>query len=522
MLARVHVLRAIGILAAACVAAGAAVIATPARAQSFDCTGIPTSVGEELRAELVLSNLTKPVDVQAPPGDTERLFIVEQRGLILILRLENDSLVSQPFLDIVDRVDDGGEKGLLGLAFHPNYAENGYFFVNYTHTGGPTSLQTTIARYHVSATDPNVASTDETPLLTFDQPYSNHNGGQLVFGPLDGYLYASTGDGGDAGDPENRAQNPEVYLGKLLRFDVDGGSPYAIPSTNPFAGDDGMLDEIWALGLRNPWRIAFDPETGDLYIADVGQDDWEELDFQPASSSGAENYEWKVRESNHEFRPTVDYGPGSRVSPILEYPHSGGAYNGCSITGGLVYRGCSMPDLRGTYFFADYCSDFIRSCRVVDGKVTALKNRTAELNAGLGNDLIDDISTFGADGRGELYICDLRNTKAGETSAKLFRIVSKNPPGEAPKFIRGNANSDDGYDLSDAINTLGYLFLGSPRTVPCQDALDANDDGLLDLADPIWTLNALFQGSAMPPAPHAECGVDPTEDELGCETSTCG
>lgn len=487
----------------------------------FNCVGVTPSNSDELRAELVLDNLTKPVDVQSPPGDIERLFIVEQRGLIRILDLATDNLLAANFLDITTPVDDGGEKGLLGLAFHPRYASNGFFYVNYTRSGGPTGLETVIARYTVSAADRNLADAgSEMILLTFEQPFGNHNGGQVAFGPNDGYLYIASGDGGDGGDPGNRSQNPNSLLGKLLRLDVDLPAPH-VPPSNPFLGQVNQRSEIWALGLRNPWRISFDPENGDLYVADVGQGDWEEINYQPAASTGGENYEWRVREGNHTFSGGTAYGPGTRVAPVLEYPHSGGSYNGCSITGGVVYRGCSMPALHGAYFFVDYCTDWIRTLRIEDGKVVDVMDRTAELNADVGGDPIDDISAFGVDGRGEVYLCDLRSSQSGDTTAKLYRLLPRVPVVPRKTFSRGNVNGDDRLDLSDAVFTLGHLFLGTPTVVPCRDALDANDDGGVDITDGVYTLNSLFTGGPLPPAPYPGCGEDVSVDELDCETSTC-
>ncbi|HVR75074.1 MAG TPA: PQQ-dependent sugar dehydrogenase [Planctomycetota bacterium] len=487
----------------------------------FDCEGITPVLDDEIIAELVRDDLVKPVDIQTPPGDTERLFIVEQRGQILILDVESGSLRPGSFLDIVPKVDDGGEKGLLGLAFHPDYASNGIFFLNYTRTGGQTGLETVISSFKVSSSNPDRAETAETVLLTFSQPFSNHNGGQVAFGPADGYLYISTGDGGSAGDPGNRAQNPLSYLGKMLRIDVDSDAPYGIPSSNPFPDTQDVLPELWAWGLRNPWRFAFDPETADMVIADVGQNNWEEINFQPASSTGAINYEWKVREGNHGFSATA-YGPGTRVAPIFEYPHSGGAITGCSITGGVVYRGCRMPALHGRYFFADHCSNWIRSFRIEDGKPVDTRDHTAALNANLGNDRIDDISSFGADGRGDIYICDLRNSRIGEASAKLYRIVPKNPPVPQVDFVRGNSNGDNMVDLTDVVFTLGHLFRGIPPSVDCEDALDSNDDGELDISDAVFELIALFAGGAPIPAPYPDCGPDTTADDLSCETAPCG
>jgi glucose/arabinose dehydrogenase len=367
---------------------------------SASCDGVPARSGSELRLLFVTGAIRDPVDATAPPNDTGRLFVVEQAGRIWIVDLADDSVTSTPFLDIRSRIAAGGERGLLGLAFHPGYAENGHFFVSYTRSGDGDSV---VARYTVSPSDPARAdAASERVLLVIDQPFANHNGGQIAFGPLDGYLYLATGDGGSGGDPGNRAQDPNQLLGKILRIDVDGGDPYSIPPSNPFAGDDGVRDEIWALGLRNPWRFAFDRETGDMIVADVGQGAWEEINFQSAAWAGGANYEWRVREGNHPYSATTAFGPGTRVPPVLEYPHAGSGFTGCSVTGGRLYRGCSMPDLHGTYFFADYCAGWIRSLAFDGGVVRDLRDRTAELNANLAGGAAVSITSFGEDGRGEL------------------------------------------------------------------------------------------------------------------------
>ncbi|MBI4606305.1 MAG: PQQ-dependent sugar dehydrogenase [Planctomycetes bacterium] len=501
-----------GAIALAC----AAVPAGARGANPFDCSGIAPASGAELRAELVADGLENPVDVAAPPGDTARLFVVEQRGRIRIIDLATDALRPQAFLDITARVNYGGEKGLLGLAFHPRYAENGLFFVNYTRTGGPTGLETAIARFQVSS-DPEVADPTATVLLTYAQPFANHNGGQVAFGPLDGYLYISTGDGGSGGDPNNNGQNPLSYLGKLLRIDVDSGDPYAVPATNPFAGSAGVLGEIWALGLRNPWRFTFDPENGDIYIADVGQGLWEEVDYQPGTSAGGENYEWRTREGAHSYSAGTSYGPGTRTAPLIEYPHPdqdpSTTFEGVSVTGGVLYRGCSMTDLHGAYFYADYGRHWVRTFRVVDGKVTDHRDRTAELNLGIAPDLLDDITAFGTDGRGEVYICDF--------SRKLFRVVPANTAPVIRRVVRGDANDDGEHGISDALFTLRHLFRGDPPRVDCADALDSNDDGSLDVSDGVYIVLGLFAGGPPPPPPYPDCGEDPTADSLDCAASTC-
>jgi glucose/arabinose dehydrogenase len=359
----------------------------------------------------VASGLNSPVFVTAPPGDTTRLFILEQ-NTALIRILQNGQILTTPFLNLSPRVGSSGyEQGLLGMAFHPDYAANGYFYVNYTDLAG----NTVIARYQVTG-NPNIADfNSEFIILTIPQPYSNHNGGMLAFAP-DGTLYIGTGDGGSGFDPQNRAQNGLSLLGKMLRIDVDGASPYAVPADNPFVGNTQMLGEIWAIGLRNPWRFSFDRATGDLYIGDVGQNLWEEVDFQ-AAGAGGRNYGWRVYEGNHATGLSGLSGVVPSVTfPVYEFPHQGGA---CSVTGGYVYRGAAIPDLAGTYFFADFCSNQIWSFRYINGGITQFQERTSELAPG-GGLSITSISSFGEDARGELYIADLNG-------GEIFKIVAAQP-----------------------------------------------------------------------------------------------
>ncbi|HEU5261791.1 MAG TPA: PQQ-dependent sugar dehydrogenase [Gemmatimonadales bacterium] len=346
----------------------------------------PPPPGEtgNLELQLVASGLSDPLHLTAPAGDA-RLFIVEQEGRIRIVR--NGLLLATPFLDLTALVGAGGERGLLGLAFHPNYAANGYFYVNYTENNGDTRIE----RYTVSA-DPDVADVNSAKLILFvPQPYANHNGGLVLFGP-DGKLYIGMGDGGSGGDPENRAQNADSLLGKLLRIDVDAGDPYAVPPDNPYAtGGGGGRGEIWAIGLRNPWRFAFDRGAGLLYIADVGQNAWEEVNVAPARQGGL-NYGWRMMEGAHCYNPNPCSTAGL-VLPALEYGHG----SGCSITGGFVYRGSRWPSLVGHYFYSDYCAGWIRSFTYASG---AVAQRTSwNLNVSLGN-----VLSLGEDAAGELYV----------------------------------------------------------------------------------------------------------------------
>ena len=320
--------------------------------RAADCEGVEPAPDATVTAEIVTLGFTRPIDIQAPAGDFDRLFVAEQGGKIRIVDLADDT-IGQTFIDTVALSGaSSGERGLLGFAFHPSYAENGYFFVNYTRRSDGATV---IDRFRVSDDDPDVADRgSRTEVLVVSQPFENHNAGQLAFSPRDGMLYVGLGDGGSGGDPDNRAQSPLTLLGKMLRIDVTsplgvaGVPPYAVPADNPFLdlGAAVVLPEIWALGVRNPWRYAFDPVSGDLYIGDVGQNDWEEIIFEPAGSGGM-NYEWRVRESNHTHSAGTDYGPGERQGAIEEYPHSGNnGYSGCSLTGGVVYRGCVLPQAR--------------------------------------------------------------------------------------------------------------------------------------------------------------------------------
>jgi glucose/arabinose dehydrogenase len=297
-------------------------------------------------------------------------------------------MLPTPFLDISAKVGSRyTEQGLLGLAFHPHFAQNGQFYVNFTDENG----NTVIARFHVSATDPNLADpASEVDILHVNQPYNNHNGGGLAFGP-DGYLYIGLGDGGSEGDPLGIGQNLQTLLGKMLRIDVDHGNPYAIPTGNPFAGGGG-LPEIWAYGLRNPWRFSFDRLTGDLFIADVGQDTWEEIDFVPSGTPGGMNFGWSYYEGMHPYKGQPPAN-ATFTWPITEYSHA----DGCAVTGGYVYRGLALPEWQGVYFYGDYCSGNIWGLIQLAGSSQQLKILFTT-NA--------KITTFGVDESGEIYLAD--------------------------------------------------------------------------------------------------------------------
>ena len=364
--------------------------ALPTALPAAVCDGISTASATPLTTVRVPGSYLRPLFITAPPGDTSRLFIVEQDGTIRTVK--DGVLLGTAFLDISaltlspsDGVDT--EQGLLGFAFHPAYAANGIFFVYHTLVSGDNVL----VRYARSAGNPDVADiTTRTVIQTFPHPsFSNHNGGMMAFAPDDGHLYVGTGDGGGGCDPFANSQNPTAPLGKLWRFDVD-----AVPITS----------EIWSVGLRNPWRWSFDRTTSDLYIADVGQFEWEEIDYRPAPRSSGDNFGWVVYEGSHCPNPSCPGSPSCNtvanpIMPILEYDHSAG----CSITGGYVYRGCRMPALAGTYFYGDFCSDFVKSFQVVSGTVTNPVDRTAELAPCCG-DVINQITSFGEDARGEIYV----------------------------------------------------------------------------------------------------------------------
>lgn len=366
-------------------------------------TTLAQSSSDRLRFQQVVGGLSNPVGITNAGDGSSRLFITLQNGRIVIV--QNGQLRSTPFLDVSALVSCCGEQGLLGVAFHPSYETNGIFFINYTDRSGDT----VVARYRVRTGDPNVAEpSSASVLLRVDQPFVNHNGGDIRFGP-DGYLYLALGDGGSGGDPGNRAQNLNELLGKILRIDVDSGTPYGIPPTNPFLGRSGARPEIWALGVRNPWRTSFDKLTGDYWIGDVGQGALEEIDFQPATSAGGENYGWRRMEGTRCFNPGSNCNDGTLTLPVYEYGRSVGV----SVTGGYVYRGARYPGLAGTYLFADFAT----------GVVFGTTRNGNSFSTNLLADSPYLISSFGEGEDGELYLLDYK-----PTGGALFRIEDRSVP----------------------------------------------------------------------------------------------
>jgi hypothetical protein len=374
------------------------------------CAGTAAVAGTDIASVLFATGLSTVTHIAAPPLDPNRVFLVERIGRVRIVK--NGTLLATPFLDIRNRTNSAGERGLFSIAFHPDFESNGRFFVNYTNTQGDT----VIARYEAGANPDEADESSERIVLTIDQPFDNHNGGQLAFDPA-GYLYVGMGDGGSQGDPQENGQTDTTLLAKLLRLDVNVETPpyYAVPPSNPnFAAGD-PLGLVWAKGLRNPWRFSFDRLTGDLYIGDVGGNQREEISFTPAPSPGGENYGWNVFQGTLCHNPLPHYPdcpnpPLGFTMPVLEYTHS----EGCAVIGGAVYRGCRLPDLHGTYFYGDLCGAFIRTFEMSGGMATNHDDRTADLKPSTGV-AFNSIISFGEDARGELYVSN--------NSGRVFKIV---------------------------------------------------------------------------------------------------
>ncbi|MDZ4860178.1 MAG: PQQ-dependent sugar dehydrogenase [Candidatus Hydrogenedentes bacterium] len=428
-----------------------------------------------MASEFVADGFTNPLFVTHSPGDSTRLFVVEQGGVIKVI--ENGTVLGTPFLNLSSLVQTGGERGLLGLAFHPNYQVNGFFYVNYidqsTYPG-----DTIIARYTVSG-NPNVANSGSAVVFhSFDQYETNHNGGWMGFSPNDGYLYIASGDGGGGDDPLDAGQDINTNLGKILRLDVDAAAPYT-PSTNPFFGATPGEDRIWSYGLRNPWRCSFDRTTGDLWIADVGQGFAEEVNFQDGASTGEENYGWDVAEGFECLGGggTCGTNPGF-TPPILDYPRS----DGHSISGGYVYRGTAISGLQGTYFYADFIFAEIRSLEY-NGSV---QNFTIRLTGGTGEldppgaREISSVASFGEDADGELYIVDYDD-------GEIFKIVGTGAPDTDGDGLSDVEEGTLGTNPNDPDSDNDLLDDGDEVNTYNSDPLDtdSDSDGLDDGAEVI-------------------------------------
>jgi glucose/arabinose dehydrogenase len=378
---------------------------------------VNTSIDEESPSEQSLANnlppqiayrkiagdFEAPVDIVSTPiADDARIFVVEQKGLIWVV--ENGQRRPTPFLDITEQVIFKGEQGLLGMTFHPDYMNNGLIYVNFIAKQKKPPRKTVIAEFKVLDSDINVINKDtQRTVLEFDQPYANHNAGDLAFGP-DGYLYIPTGDGGSGGDPDNNGQRLDTLLGKILRIDPTGGQPYAVPDDNPFVGRDKSRTEIWSYGWRNPWRISFDRANGEMFVGDVGQSTYEEINREPANSPGL-NYGWRCNEGDEKFEPTSCSESSTYVAPYAFYGHQGEGCSG-SVTGGFVYRGKEHPKLNGYYVYADYCLGVLYTIDT--------NQYTAPFMTHIPN---IKITTFGEDSQGEIYFADAE-------SGDINKIVS--------------------------------------------------------------------------------------------------
>lgn len=401
---------------------------------------------------------TSPVGIENC-GDS-RIFIVQQNGQIMVSDSTGHKRI-QPFLDISDRVLFNGEQGLLGLAFDPDYLTNGYLYVNYINKSGNTQ----ISHFQTKNGHFNTASKNsEKFILQIQQPFSNHNGGCTRFGP-DGYLYIGMGDGGSGGDPNNNAQNPQSLLGKMLRINVHSGNPYSIPPDNPFIDSSNYRKEILDLGLRNPWRWSFDAQTGALIIADVGQETWEEVDYQSAISK-ARNYGWRCYEGNHAYNTTGCNAQSSYISPVYEYQHSG-TTGDCSIIGGFVYRGTKYKPLKGKYFFTDYCSGIIRTL--------VITNPTA-VEQDVYNGAAQSYTSFGEDNNRELYLANSSNgtiyhiISAGSVIQNEATTVAANSFSVSPNPSNGNFTINYKSEKNQQVyikiqNMLGVQFLQSEKSI---------------------------------------------------------
>ncbi len=435
-----------------------------------------------LTVQEITSGLSNPIFVTFAPGDSLRLFIVEQGGEIKILK--DGNLLGTSFLNIQSKVLSGGERGLLGLAFHPQYQLNGFFFVNYTDNSG----NTVVSKFSVSA-NPDIADfSSEVIILTQAQPFSNHNGGMIAFGPNDGYLYIGFGDGGDSNDPNNNGQNMSTLLGKMVRIDIEGASPYSIPEDNPFSLATDTAREIWVSGLRNPWRFSFDRTNGNLFIADVGQNESEEIDVVTNSSNGGQNFGWRLKEASNCFIPSTNCDPTAKLTdPIYEYVH-GGSPHRCSVTGGYVYRGCAIPELTGAYIFGDFCSGDIWSFQFDGEAIFDFLDLSNDLNIS-----IFQLSSFGEDYYGEIYLTLLND-------GKVFKIIPVGEPAcSAPTCcgLRGDVDQTGERDIVDLTYFIDFMFAGGQEPV-CMKEADNNNNGEIDITDLTYYIAYMFANGPEP------------------------
>jgi len=435
----------------------------------------------QLTTELLVSGIDRPVFMTHAGDGSGRIFIIEQEGAIRIVDTDG-TLLPTPFIDI-DPIVGGGtsggnEQGLLGLAFHPDYANNGKFYLNYINTSGDTR----IVEYEVSSTDPNQADpSTQRVIMAYDQPFSNHNGGWVGFGP-DGFLYISSGDGGSANDPGNRASNLGSFLGKLHRIDIDGGDDfpadslqnYEIPADNPFVDQAGAVDSIWAYGLRNPWRTSFDRDTGDLWIADVGQFSREEVNFAPAGDEGGQHYGWRCREGFNSTGLSCGQVSGF-TDPVHDYGHGA---NGCSITGGYAYRGCALgEDFQGLYFFSDFCSGRVWTLDPSNGFANTL-----QFSSGF------SVSSFGETEDGELLVADL-------FAGRVYRLVNPDAPDDDGNGIPDACESACLPDLTGDGELDFFDISAFLNGFNAQDPIaDFTGDGMFDFFDVSAFLNAFNAG----------------------------
>jgi glucose/arabinose dehydrogenase len=445
------------------------------------------------------NGVISPVFVCSPPGDLNRLFVVQKNGYIKVRTPINAATLWTTCLDIHLLVSTGSEQGLLGMAFHPNFATNGYIYVAYTSLPSPGN--NTVARYTIPPGSDIANPNSGVTLLSIPDPYTNHNAGGLAFGP-DGYLYIPTGDGGSGNDPNGNAQNINVYLGKILRLDVSNPNPpyyFSVPS-NPFYGPTAGLDEICAIGTRNPWRWSFDRLTGDLWIGDVGQDAREEIDFVPAGTLPGRNFGWRCMEGNLCTGLSGCTCNGTNLTaPIYTYSSAAGVSE-CTVIGGYVYRGCAIPQLRGWYFFNDYCSSQVWRMTQVGGVGTTPVNVTAQLNAGT------SIVSYGEDAAGEMYICNM----AGNTIRKIVPVSPQSvgvvsygtgTPGCNGPSVLSLGCSPTIYNLGETLNstngpagTTGIVLLGSAQLPVGSDPLGIGLEVLVDLTPTTYSLTEFTVG----------------------------